>query len=696
MLLQVKAEFATIDAVVIPDNIEDGDCYITVETPFLWGMQLEQKSTESAHQYYTPLAGDLDNDGISEIVAIATVGLNATVAVFEGNDLSKTNIISLNTEIIANTTVPIGLVRVPDEVISTDTIGLIIIRTNTDIRSYKYDDINNISLFKINNVDISMLGPISFADFNNDGKAEVYCGNMVYDVYSLDLIAKGTGNSGKAYFHGLSERISFAADVLPSISGTELICGAEIYSVNFNTKSLQLEKTIIPPAGFSSDGHTLVADFDNDGILDVLVKEDSISKYGLYAYNPITGSILFSKVVYDDKFHNFPQIGDIDADNKPEIILLFEDMLQAYEFKGSSLDLFWSLVIDDTSGSTGTALFDFNQDGKNEIIHRDEKSLRIIDGSTSSPNILLIQNNVKSGTVQENPIVVDCDADGEAEIITLGATSSGGDYINSKVQIYKSSSSKWAPARSIWNQYAYNITNVNKDLTIPSNVFNNATIFPNGKQPFNNFREQATSINPNGDPFYYILPKKYASLKLNVCDSYDFNGKVLTTSGLHKDTLMTVNGCDSIVSLDLTVYPSATSTDTVMLDCGGTYLNNGYVYYESGFFIDYLKTVHGCDSIVTNIIIDNTNCPDLIIPAFFTPNGDGVNDYFEIENLNFYSSAFVEIYDRYSKPIARFTSDEKGWDGSFNGNILPSTDYWYVIIIPEMSVEKVGHVLLKR
>jgi gliding motility-associated-like protein len=69
-------------------------------------------------------------------------------------------------------------------------------------------------------------------------------------------------------------------------------------------------------------------------------------------------------------------------------------------------------------------------------------------------------------------------------------------------------------------------------------------------------------------------------------------------------------------------------------------------------------------------------------PNFFTPNGDGYNDTWNINNLR-NSDAVIVIYDRYGKIIKEITGNSRGWDGTFKGNPLPATDYWFKVIYPE-------------
>jgi gliding motility-associated-like protein len=59
----------------------------------------------------------------------------------------------------------------------------------------------------------------------------------------------------------------------------------------------------------------------------------------------------------------------------------------------------------------------------------------------------------------------------------------------------------------------------------------------------------------------------------------------------------------------------------------------------------------------------------------FTQNGDGYNDYWNVKvNASFNTNSIIFIYDRYGKLITKINTSD-GWDGTFNGNPLPSDDY---------------------
>ena len=76
------------------------------------------------------------------------------------------------------------------------------------------------------------------------------------------------------------------------------------------------------------------------------------------------------------------------------------------------------------------------------------------------------------------------------------------------------------------------------------------------------------------------------------------------------DTLQTVHGCDSVVTLDLTINNTAYTIDS-MIACDSL-IWNGNVYDSSGIYVDTLQTTAGCDSIVTmDLTINNTQQMDM-------------------------------------------------------------------------------------
>lgn len=71
-------------------------------------------------------------------------------------------------------------------------------------------------------------------------------------------------------------------------------------------------------------------------------------------------------------------------------------------------------------------------------------------------------------------------------------------------------------------------------------------------------------------------------------------------------------------------------------------------------------------------------------PKFFTPNGDGINDFWTISGLIFLKNPKVSIFDRFGKLIFQIKNNI-GWNGTLNGANLPASDYWFTIEFEENS-----------
>ncbi|AZQ44948.1 T9SS type B sorting domain-containing protein [Nonlabens ponticola] len=84
------------------------------------------------------------------------------------------------------------------------------------------------------------------------------------------------------------------------------------------------------------------------------------------------------------------------------------------------------------------------------------------------------------------------------------------------------------------------------------------------------------------------------------------------------------------------------------------------------------------------------------VPQFFTPNGDGYNDTWNIRGgKNLDPSSQLLLYDRYGKLLVELEINGNGWDGTYNGEPLPSTDYWYTLTTANNKMTR-GHFALKR
>ena len=350
----------------------------------------------------------------------------------------------------------------------------------------------------------------NITDFNGDGIPEAYRGASVFNAQNGQLLAIGccgrgcnTFTTASAQNNACARKHSIAADLLPSSPGLELAAGNTMYEIEINNLSdstgNRMRATIADAP--ITDGFTSVADVDGDGALDVIVvrNQNYPDGGGIWVWNPRTRGLIAQAQAGDSG--GIPTIADLDGDCIPEIIVVFGHEIRTYKYNGTStLQLLYQVTIQEQSGFNSATVFDLNQDGVPELIHQDETFFRIFEGHSGS---ILTSFPLNIGTAMETPIVADVDQDGAAEILVLGAPSN--DTLI-RIFCFESANVPWAPARSIWNQQGYHVTNVNDDLTIPRQPQNHAMVVPGYQDclretcpaPYNAFCSQATYRTQNG------------------------------------------------------------------------------------------------------------------------------------------------------------------------------------------------------
>lgn len=105
-----------------------------------------------------------------------------------------------------------------------------------------------------------------------------------------------------------------------------------------------------------------------------------------------------------------------------------------------------------------------------------------------------------------------------------------------------------------------------------------------------------------------ILPSIEATVSTTIChgEVYWFNNQTYHESGMYQEQFTNALGCDSIVTLDLTVLPVYDEVVDATICRGSSYSFGGYEYAEQGSFMKYLTSQDGCDSIVTlNLYLEN-------------------------------------------------------------------------------------------
>jgi gliding motility-associated-like protein len=262
-------------------------------------------------------------------------------------------------------------------------------------------------------------------------------------------------------------------------------------------------------------------------------------------------------------------------------------------------------------------------------------------------------------------------------------------------------------------------------------VFNNNTISVSGTYSDTLFTSQGC------DSFVVLTLTVKSTPITNISDricqgsTYTFNGNNLSQSGIYKDTLTTSSGCDSIISLDLTVNPlpqiiKVTSTDTNVLSGQTAQLNveiNESVLFNwspanilnNAVIKNPVATPTSTTWMVVTVTNESTLCSskdsikiefsalscskeNVFIPNAFSPNGDTHNDTFIPRSLILKSMKLI-VQDRWGNNVFESDDINVGWDGTYKGQPAPVEAYGYYFVGECLQGEKItikGNVTLLR
>ncbi|GAA4890863.1 hypothetical protein GCM10023311_13940 [Flaviramulus aquimarinus] len=179
----------------------------------------------------------------------------------------------------------------------------------------------------------------------------------------------------------------------------------------------------------------------------------------------------------------------------------------------------------------------------------------------------------------------------------------------------------------------------------------------------------------------------------------------ITETGCHYSKNMTVfpSGPPQFLDVTVTSLPfSRNHTVEITASGYGDYIfsvNNGPTQ-QSNVFMNLNPGYH------TFQIIDNSGCGIVNIEKIiidymkvFTPNNDNFKDYWQIIGIEALIDPEIYIFDRYGKMLKHLNPNDKGWDGTFNGETLPQSDYWFKVFFKDdnnISREFKEHFTLKR
>ncbi|WP_130735814.1 T9SS type B sorting domain-containing protein [Flavobacterium sp. J27] len=217
-----------------------------------------------------------------------------------------------------------------------------------------------------------------------------------------------------------------------------------------------------------------------------------------------------------------------------------------------------------------------------------------------------------------------------------------------------------------------------------------------------NYSYQWTPANPNTNsggnesPLYTITQEGTYSVIITDnttgCSNYDSIVATYSSEPVHFEANLVNPTFSSGLSTIQTITSGGYGTYEYSLDQINWQSSPTFTGLTNGSYIVYVRDILGCGILSSNLLYAIT------YPAFFTPNGDGYNDNWNIKNLPQSFEAKLYIFDRYGKLIKQISPYGEGWNGTYNGHLLPSTDYWFKLEYKDNGTIKEfkSHFSLKR
>jgi gliding motility-associated-like protein len=244
------------------------------------------------------------------------------------------------------------------------------------------------------------------------------------------------------------------------------------------------------------------------------------------------------------------------------------------------------------------------------------------------------------------------------------------------------------------------LENCYSNIPITLNVISSGGILPS--EIINICNNSVTTIS---------APSGFSNYSWNTLPVQNSQSISISSSGNYIVTLTNANGCTNTKTFTAIESEIATITNidvndfeenlTALISISG---NGNYTYSIDGINFQNTPLFNLPEPGEYRIYVKEENCGTvsdtffaLTYPKFFTPNGDSFNDVWQIKNLDKkgLENSKIYIFDRFGKLIKELNKINSIWDGTFDNQMLPSTDYWFIIEVSNGKKIK-GHFSLKR
>lgn len=156
--------------------------------------------------------------------------------------------------------------------------------------------------------------------------------------------------------------------------------------------------------------------------------------------------------------------------------------------------------------------------------------------------------------------------------------------------------------------------------------------------------------------------------------------RVFTVSESETATIEITETVDFSDPNNITVTISGIGNYLYQLDDDDPQVSSVFENVSLGWHTITIIDLNGCAEVTKDIVVIDA-------PKFMTPNNDGYFDTWHITGVETLPGTIVYIYDRYGKLLTVLKSTDKGWNGLYNGHVMPASDYWFVADVKKGNIQ---------